>query len=82
MKQASVLLGKMPLREKGREPGEAGGSVRLGCKFPLKYEREGRFGGGVWRYISLRKVRQGGQGVLESKLTSKGVSCLLEMGLP
>lgn len=35
-----------------------------------------------WTAVSLRKIRQEGQGVLDSELSIKGVSCLLEMGLP
>lgn len=32
--------------------------------------------------INLRKVMQQGQGVLDSLLAIKAISCLLEMGLP
>lgn len=40
---------------------------------------EGRFGGSIQGCSSVRKGEQGGRGVLESKLASKGV---LGTGLP
>ena len=70
------MLGEMSVREIWKEQGERltgqpGYDVSFTSSERSGKEGVGKFGGSIWGCHSLRNGRQGGQGVLESKLVSK-----------